>query len=175
MLYLKCTAEVQKILGLPKSALAQAISTDASLGNWYINRFKIDQRDVYIFMSESTYLSFLLYQGKKPVTATTLPNMMLAGIEQLLLMRGYSKTIVGEALTPYHSGLYAKTDNRSVLGVLNDLVLCYRTMIEAEGGLHSCDLTSIIMKMNKMPQRTLQWSNSWEAVQAKLGRPETIH
>jgi len=62
-----------------------------------------------------------------------------------------------------------------VLGVLNDLVLCYRTMIEAEGGLHSCDLTSIIMKMNKMPQRTLQWSNSWEAVQAKLGRPETIH
>lgn len=76
---------------------------------------------------------------------------------------------------PYHSGLFAKTDSRSVLGVLNDLVICYRAMIDVDGGLQSCNLTDIILKINTMPQRTLQWAHSWDAVQAKLGNPETKH
>jgi len=99
MLYLKCTAEIQRILGLTKSTLAQAIQTDALLGNWYINRFRIGRRFFFIFMSENTYLSFILYSGKKPVTAATLPNMMLAGLAQLLHMRGYSQTVVERSLS----------------------------------------------------------------------------
>lgn len=126
-------------------------------------------------MSESTYLSFILYQGRKPVTASTLPDVMLAGMKQLLQMGGYSGGVIESVLAFYHSGLFSKTDSRSVLGVLNDLVLCYQTAIDAGGGMDFCDLTSIIMEMNKMPQRTLQWSNSWEAVQAKLESPLLIH
>ena len=175
MLYLKCTAEIQKVLKLSKASLAEAQPSTAPLGNWYINRFKVGRHNCFVFMSENTYLSFIMYQGKKPVTATTLPNMMLSGIAQLLEMRGYSNAAIDTALTPYHSGLFAKTDSRSVLGVLNDLVFCYRAMIEVGGGLQSCNLTDIILKINTMPQRTLQWAHAWDAVQAKLGNPETKH
>jgi hypothetical protein len=155
-------------------APATSLEADAPLGNWYIHRFNIKRRNIFIFMSESTYLSFVLYQGRKPVTATTLPEVMLAGMKQLLQMGGYTEVVIESVLMFYHSGLFTKTDSRSVLGVLNDLVLCYQTAIDADGGMDSCDLTSIIMEMNKMPQRTLQWSNSWEAVQAKLESPLLI-
>lgn len=168
MLYLKCTSAVQKTVGLRKENLADAGTTDAPLGNWYINRFETDRRNIYIFMSESTLLSFILFQGKNPVTVQSLPNMMLAGLQQLLEMRGLSSEAIDRAFVHYESGVYAKTDSRSSLGSLNDLVQTYRHMIEFQGGLASCDLTDIIMKVNDMPQRKLEWSKSWDVAQAKL-------
>lgn len=168
MLYLKCTVEVQKAVGLRKENLADAAGTNAALGNWYVNRFEVERRKIFIFMSESTLLSFVLLQGKKPVTVQTLPDMMLAGLQQLLEMRGLPRAAIDRAFEHYESGVYAKTDSRSALGSLNDLVNCYRHMIEFQGSLASCDLTDIIMKTNDMPQRKLGWSKSWDVTQAKL-------
>ena len=68
MLYLKCTGIVQKALGLPKTLLADAEPTSAPLGNWYVNRFDVGRRKAHVFMSETTLLSFILLQGKTPVT-----------------------------------------------------------------------------------------------------------
>jgi len=41
-------------------------------------------------------------------------------------------------------------------------------MIEFEGGLDNCNLTSIIMKVNDMPQRKLNWRTSWDATTQRL-------
>lgn len=172
MLYLKCTAEILKAVGLRKEHLAEAEATDTPLGNWYVNRFVADRRKIYVFMSEPTLLSFVLYQGKKPVTVHTLPNMLLGGLQQLLEMRGLPQTSIVRALAPYETGMFARTDSRSALGSLNDLVHCYRQMIEFQGGLASCDLTKIIMKMNSMPQRKLDWKYSWDIVQERLTQPD---
>jgi len=168
MLYLKCTGAVQKVLGLSKNLFFDAIPCTASLGNWYIHRFDIGRRRAYIFMSEATLLSFILFQGKKPVTAESLPNMMLAGLQQLLQMRGISEDAIDRALAPYHEGRFAKTDNRSDLGSLNDLVQRYQWIIEDGGGLDRCDLTQIIMGTNAMPQRRLGWCTSWEITESKI-------
>jgi hypothetical protein len=109
-----------------------------------------------------------LFQGKKPVTTETLPNMMLAGLEQLLQMRGINQDAIERLMVPYHEGLFAKTDSRSDLGSLNDLVHRYQWIIEGEGGLDKCDLTGIIMGTNAMPQRRLEWRTSWEMTQTRL-------
>jgi hypothetical protein len=52
MLYLKCTLEVQKAIGLRKENLAASTETEALLGNWYVNRFDIGHRKAFIFMSQ---------------------------------------------------------------------------------------------------------------------------
>lgn len=168
MLYLKCTGTVQKVLGLPKALLADAVPTSAPLGNWYVNRFDIGRRKALVFMSETTLLSFILFQGQKPVTPETLPTMMLAGLAQLLQMRGLSEDAIERAMVHYQDGLFAKTDSRADLGSLNGLVQRYQWMIESDGGLDRCDLTRIIMGTNDMPQRRLGWSTSWEVTQSKL-------
>ncbi len=169
MLYLKCTNEVQKTIGLKKANLAAASFSDAALGNWYVNRFKIGRKNVFIFMSDATLLSFILLQGKKPVTVTSLPLFLLGGLQQLLEMRSFSDLSISKVLQPYSVGLFAKTDSRSDLGSLNDLVNCYDHMIEFEGGLDHCNLTGIIMKVTDMPQRKLKWSTSWDVTTQRLG------
>jgi len=168
MLYLKCTGIVQKILKLPKSMLAEALPNPAPLGNWYVNRFDIGRRKAYVFMSETTLLSFILFQGKKPVTVETLPTMLLAGLAQLLQMRGFSEDAIERAMVHYQDGFFARTNSRHDLGSLNDLVQRYQWIIESDGGLDHCDLTSIIMGTNNMPQRRLGWCTSWEVTQNKL-------
>lgn len=168
MIYLKCTGEAQRAIGLAKNQLAEAQPVAAPLGSWYVHRFVADRTQFYLFMSEATLLSFVLYQGKKPVTAQTLPQMFLAGLSQLLTMRGLDESRVHRAVDACGSGFFAKTDNRKVLGCMNDLVRCFTTMVEVQGGLAECDLTAIIMKLNDMPQRTLNWTTSWDATMAAL-------
>ena len=171
MLYLKCTQEAQNVVGLRKENLASPEPSDAPLGNWYVNRFNLDRRKAFIFMSETTLLSFILFQGKKPVTIESLPNMLLAGLQQLLQMKGLPISAINKAFEYYDAGLYAKTDNRSDLGSLNDLVNHYQWRVEREGGLSQCDLTGIIMSVNDVPQRRIGWQRPWDAVQGKLYPP----
>jgi len=68
MLLLKCTTDVQKQIGLPKEQLLPAVPADALLGHWMVNRFHLERRQAFIFMSESTLLSFILLQGRVGLT-----------------------------------------------------------------------------------------------------------
>jgi hypothetical protein len=148
MIQLKCTRTVLKLLGLRAHALAAPQPSEAPL------------------------LSFVLLQGKKPVTVESLPMMFLGGLEQLLRMKGLPQAAIDRALAPCGTGAFAATDNRSDRGSLNDLAQRYAWIVEAEGGLAHCDLTRLIMSTNDMPQRRLAWGTSWEAVRARLGLPD---
>lgn len=170
MLYLKCTADVQKHIGLPKSQMFPAVPSDAPLGNWMVNRFPIERRQAFIFMSESTLLSFILLKGRVGLTPQRLPEMLLAGLEQLLQMKGFAQADIDRALEHYLVVGYAKNDNRAAMGCMNDLVWRYQDTIDFKGGLDYCDLTEIIFKINDTPQRTLGWASSWDVVQSKLRR-----
>jgi hypothetical protein len=54
------------------------------------------------------------------------------------------------------------------MGCMNDMVWRYQSMIDYMGGLEHRDLTEIIFKMNKTPQRTIGWANSWDVAESKL-------
>lgn len=170
MLFLKCTTDVQKHIGLPKSQLFAAGPADALLGHWMVNRFPIERRQAFIFMSESTLLSFILLKGKIAMTPQRLPEMLLGGLEQLLTMKGFAVADIERALEHYLVVGYAKNDNRSAMGCMKELVWNYQVLIDYHGGLAHCDLSQIILKVNDTPQRTLGWASSWDVVQSKLGR-----
>lgn len=168
MLYLKCTADVQKDIGLHKNQLAPLEVSDAPLGHWMVNRFGVGSRQAYIFMSESTLLSFILLRGKIPMTPQRLPEMLVGGLVQLLQMRGLPGDAISRAIDPYIECRYAKNDNRTAMGCMNEIVWRYQSMIDYMGGLAHCDLTEIIFKMNRTPQRTIGWAYSWDVAESKL-------
>lgn len=174
MLYLKCTAQVQKAIGLDKEALAEAQPSSAPLGHWYVHRFAVGGTRFFLFMSEVSLLSFVLHKGRKPVTTQTLPVLFLAGLRQLLDMKGTNASTVERTVAPYLSGRFAKTDSRKTLGCMNDLVFHYTAMVAEEGGLASCDLSDIIFRVNEMPQRTLGWATSWDATLSLIEGPQNV-
>ena len=168
MLYLKCTAGVQKDIGLHKSELLPIAPTDAALGHWMVNHFAVGSRQAYIFVSESTLLSFILLRGKVPMTPLRLQEMLTGGLLQLLQMRGLPADAMARALDPYCEYGYAKNDNRAAMGCMNDMRWRYQSLIEYYGGLAHCDLTEIIFQVNEMPQRTFGGATSWDVAESKL-------
>lgn len=168
MFLFKCTSEVQKALRANAEQLIDVEDSDLPLGHWYVNQFVADRRKLFIFMSESTLLSFVLHKGKKPIARDSLQDAFQSGLEHLLAMRGFPMEVVDKALARYSNGVIAKTDSRSSLGSMNDLVHIYRRMIEYDGWQGDAGLTRIMMKVNDMPQRRLDWSVSWRAVQTIL-------
>lgn len=175
MVILKCTAEIRKALRLSDQSLAKNTAANSSLNHWIIHRFLVGRTRFFLFMNEVTLLSFVLYKGKKPITAETLPAMLMNGIHQLLAMKGVNPAVIAQLLDPFDVGLYAKTDSRRVLGYMNEIIRDYQHFIESEGGLDSCDLTGVIMRINDGPQTFLDWRSPWKAtadILGLLGRPQ---
>ena len=161
---------MNKYIAMSKAQLLPAVPSDAPLGHWMVNRFTIERRQAFIFMSESTLLSFILLKGRVALTPQRLPEMLLVGLEQLLQMKGFAEAEIDRALQPYAVAGYAKNDNRSAMGCMKELVWNYEVLIDYHGGLAHCDLSHIILKVNTTPQRTLGWASAWDVVQSKLGR-----
>lgn len=56
-----------------------------------------------------------------------------------------------------HSMLeFKNTDNKSVLGSMNDISLHYTLNIEHQGSLHSAEIPNIIKKLNNMPMSAIK-------------------
>jgi len=77
---------------------------------------------------------------------------------------------IEKILSDYENVEFTKTENRSVLGNLNELVSLYKHNIYYDHGLKYCDLTNIIHRVNRMPQRNIGWKYSIDAVNELLKR-----
>jgi len=150
-------------LGLKESQLDKLRPADTLLGSWYVNLFTVDRRKAYIFVNEKTLLSFILY-GVKKSNNKKLPEMFMFGLEQLLNFEKFPENAIEKIFKGYDVVSYIKTDSKKILGNMNDLVSLYNHHIYYEWGLRNCNLTEIIMKINRTPQKNLGWSNSIEMV-----------
>jgi hypothetical protein len=170
MLQLRCTSKVIKFLGLKPGDLKEAKEPDSLLGDWYVNMFVVDRRKTLLFMNETTLLSFVIY-GVRKDTIKKIPDLLLCGIDQLLTFEGLTIAEINKIFTRYESIEFTKTNSRSTLGNMNDLMELYKHSILYEGGLKHCALTDIIRRINRTPQRNLGWAKSIETVKQLLKQP----
>jgi hypothetical protein len=161
VLTLKCTKKVQEYLGLKEQDLSASPHPSSVLGSWYVNQFVIGRRKAFIFMSERTYLSFIMFDAKKSNSdIEKLPLMCIRGVIQTLELHRASPDLIGRIVEDCRDVRYARTDSPKVLGNLNDLVARYKWLIDKRGGMQHADIGAIIVNMNSMPQRNLEWNNS---------------
>lgn len=169
MLTLKCTKKVQDYLKLKASDLAEPVQGEDGFGAWYVNQFYVDRRKCLVFMNEKTLLSFFLFGMKKMNTRKeTFPDLCLNGIFQLLKIEDFSGESINVLFESAREFRYMKTTDRKALGNLNDLMFLYEHMILSEGGLEYCDLTEIIRRINRTPQRNIGWGYSIDKAKEAL-------
>ena len=167
MLQLRCTQKVQKEFGLRPSELAEVKTGGSLLGDWYINIFTVDRRKTFIFMSEKTLLSFIIF-GVKKSNIKKMPEIFLNGLGQLLTIEGIELNRINRVFEGYETYEFTNTSSKSLIGNMNDLVGMYKHFILYDGGLKHCDVGSIILQINRTPQRNLGWSNSIEVTKELL-------
>lgn len=168
MLQLRCTKKILDQFKIPKEALFEPESTDAALGNWYVNLITIERRKTLIFMSERTLLSFLLYGVRKNNT-NSLGELFVRGLIQLLELEHFTERQIQKVLGSNGTITLTKTDNRKALGNMNDLMRIYEHKIWYEHGFKHCDLWQIISSTNRMPQRNIGWGYSINMARELVG------
>jgi len=163
VLQIRCTAKALKQFNIPAKETCLIKPSDSQLGDWYCNLLTIDRRKCILFMNERTLLSFLLF-GVRKDNSKSIPQVFANGLDQLLHLEGFSEQRITGVFKDYQVCELTKTDNRSALGNMRDLMLNYEHSIMYNGGLKSCDLGAIIHKMNRMPQKNIGWRYSIDAV-----------
>jgi hypothetical protein len=172
MVQLRCTKKVLDALGIKPSELFECKEVNSLLGNWYVNLFNIDRRKALLFMSEKTLFSFMLF-GVKKTNIKDMPLFLLNGLTRLLQIEGFTEKQINEVISDFKNMEITKTNSRSVLGNLNDLKNMYEIMIYHDGGLKHCDLGTIILKINRTPQRNLGWKYSIDVVKEIIEKRAT--
>lgn len=172
MFYLKCTKSVRDFAGLETEYINGPVRDPSDLGSWYVNMFTVDRRKTLIFMNERTLVSFIAY-GVKKSNCSDLRSLFLRGFEQLLRMEQVPDNRIEQIIQRYVDTRYAKTDSRSTLGNLNDLVATYKHAILCDGGFSYCNLGNVIHNVNRTPQRNLGWQTSIEAMLERVDTSAT--
>jgi len=168
LLQLRCTQKVIKQLGLSPKDLVECKTGDTPLGNWYINM--LERRKTLIFMNERTLFSFIIYGIKKSNTAN-FPEVFYRGLGQALSFEGFDIDTINNVFASYQEYAFTKTNSKKLLGNMNELVALYKHCIYSDGGLEHCDLTKIMMQLNRMPQKNIDWGYSIDAVKSIIEQP----
>ncbi len=163
MIQLRLTQKVQKAAGFKADELTDVQDCSAGLGSWTVNLFTQDRRKVLVFVNDRTLYSFVLF-GVRKEHYKTLNERFSHGFQQLLAADGFTLEEQKYLMQGCENINYTKTNSRQVLGNLNDLIWHYQNSIYDEGGLDYSDIGAIIHRLNRMPQKNLEWVYSIDAV-----------
>ena len=164
MLQFRCTGNAQKGLSIKPSELKEIKESDSLLGNWYVNMTTIDRRKVILFMNEKTLYSFMAV-GVKKSNISLIHETFIILLEKLLTNDGIDQDKIIRTTDEYLEFEYTKTNSRTLLGNMNDIMSFYKHMIYSScSNLKDCDLLEIINNINRTPQRNIGWKYSVDAM-----------
>ena len=147
MQIIKCTAKLRKEMGLKNSSLSEVTPQTGLLGAWHANLIYVNRKKCVLFVNDKTLYNFAVTNLSraeiKELDAIFIQHLLLN-----LLQEGFSDDVVKQLTQEYDSIQFAKTDSKSVLGSMNDLVFHYKLYLLEDGDNF---LPSIIRKLNRMP------------------------
>lgn len=149
---IKCTAKLATRAGF-KLALPSEDHPD----DWHANIFVIDRRFYVIFCHDRTRLSCLAGPVKK-ADLQDLQLLLKGAVCTVLEHEGFSDVTINYALSKINELTPAKTNNRSVLGTINDNIFHIELHANDAGGVERIGLQNLCAKVNHMPMSPLKWN-----------------
>ena len=152
-------------MGLKKSDVSENVPSESFLGSWHVNLIYIDGKKCLLFVNDKTLFNFIVPDIPR-AQIKKLSSIFKATLECVLSDEGIPEMAITKIMSEYESVQYANTNNKSVMGSMNDLAFHYKYHIQSEGGVHSYAVPSIIKKLNHMPMGALDYVFPIEALKA---------
>lgn len=152
-------------MGLKKADLEETDPQFSYLGSWHANMLHIDGKKCILFTNDKTLFSFIAPDVTR-AQIKKLDELFKDLLVCVLLDEGFSKTVIEKILLEYSEIAYAKTNNKSVLGSMNDLAWHYKFSILDSGGIHSPAIPSIIRQLNHMPMSAIEFTFAIDALRS---------
>jgi len=152
MAILRCT---KKLLTELKAKPSEGKTFSNKVGSWHANLLRFDQRKCILFTHDATLYSFLVPGLKKP-QFENFREVFEQNLFKNLLWENFPQNQIEIVLDEHREIIIAKTNNRSVLGSMNDLAFQLRYRIAAMGGLINIDLAELNHELNRIPMSAIK-------------------
>lgn len=143
-------------MGIKKSDISENELRESYLGSWHANLIYIDRKKCILFVNDKTLFNFIVPDISR-AQIRELSSIFRVNLECILASEDVPERTKTKIMSEYESIQYANTNNKSVLGSMNDLAFHYKYHIQSEGGVHSYAVPSIIKKLNHMPMGALEY------------------
>jgi hypothetical protein len=157
MIYLQSTKKTLSRLGLGREKLAGPGSTDAVLGNWFVNIVPMGGREAFLFMSTRSLLSFPIMIGKLKPGPKNMPSFVQHGVTLLLQSMKVPRAQSKRLLQDLNEIVICTNTDKSLIGVHNAIAAQYFQAMASQG-----DHLAVIERANATPRATLGWFTSLE-------------
>ncbi len=168
MQLIRCTKKLQKEIGLKPNDLVEEDVETGRLGSWHANLLLIDRRKCVLFVNDKTLFNFII-PGVKKVELVKLDYHFKSYLQCILGDEGFDKIICDQIQQEYDTIGFSSTNNKSVMGSMNDLAFNYTIAIQQDGGVNRCMIPQIIYQLNRMPMKVLDYGYSIEAIKSLYG------
>ena len=125
------------------------------LGSWHANLLRIDRKKCILFTHDATLYSFFVPGLKKP-HFENFQEVFGQNLFKNLLWENIPQNQIEIVLDENREIIIAKTNNRSVLGSMNDLTFQLKYRIGAMGGLVNVDLAELNHELNRIPMSAIK-------------------
>lgn len=152
---LRCTQKLLKELGVAPS---DAIAPVGALGAWHANLLRFEMRRCVLFTNDSTLYSIFVPGLRKP-QFQRIKDVFGQSLFRSLRLSGFAQPqieAVLENIDGFEELQVAKTNNRSVLGSMNDLAYQLEWMISSSGGLERCSIDQVNQELNRVPMSAIR-------------------
>ncbi len=164
MQLIKCTQKLLKELQQKPTTNAPQLS---NLGSWHANIFYVERRKCILVTNDLTlYTMFIPYLRKPDFKAFHI--VFGQNLFKNLLHENLPQNAIETALEEYREIEYTKTDNRSVLGSMNDQKFQLEHIIYSNGGLDNTDIYDLNSELNRNILSAIDYRHPVEIMKKKL-------
>ena len=166
MIFLKCT---QKLLTEIKKAPVVVPDQEISgvLGSWHANLFLVDRHKCVIFTNDKTLFTFLCV-GLKKQDLEHLDDVFRQNLFKQLNQNGFSQSKIEHVLIEIEDVHFSATNNRKVIGSMNELSRIAGYAIHREGGVNNIDLNFLNAYLNKIPMGSINMKYSIDLLRENM-------
>jgi hypothetical protein len=165
MQMLRCTLKLLKELAVTP---VETDKPDGALGSWHANLLRLERRKCVLFTNDATLYSVFVPGLRKPQFGR-IADVFGQALFRSLRLDGLSQSQMEAVLDEIEELQIAKTNNRRVLGSMNDLAYQLEWIISSMGGLEFCSIDDVNHRLNRIPMSAIKLHVfSIDALRAKL-------
>jgi len=166
---IRCTAKLLKEIGFTNSNLADSTPAESTLGEWYANLFFAQRKRCIIFTNARTLFTFISFDVNRAEVRNNLGKLFRTGLGKALLDEDFDGALIQRLVNECSRLQFARTKDRSILGIMVDHVKNTKWMLMHYGGLAKADYSRIIKQLNRTPFLTKEFTYSIEELRKVSG------
>lgn len=153
MQIIRCTGRLLKLLKLQSSKLSE-VPDNEPFGSWFANLLYLERRKCILFTNSRTLYSLCVLDVKK-ADFTDLGLFFAEHLLHNLRSEDVPLSFLSKVESSAREVVVARTNSRSVLGSMNDLIIQIKVRVWHEGGVSACDVDMLNRSLNRIPMSAI--------------------